>query len=186
MQGVCKEHRKLDYLDQLTGYAPFDIDHITADQANSIMELLSGILWVKESHRSSRGGIHLAAAMGVIDCPKEDGSYDKEYKHRNALIAAELATLTGVPVDGQCKDCVRGMFVSYDPDAFLRPDEEVECFTTRKWLSSVLWMRPLHRKSQLRHRPISPFLNGMAVSSLSATYIYPITDTSIGWTGAAI
>lgn len=128
MQGVCKEHRKLDSLDQLTGYAPFDIDHITADQANSIMELLSGILWVKESHRSSRGGIHLAAAMGVIDCPKEDGSYDKEYKHRYALIAAELATLTGVPVDGQCKDCVRGMFVSYDPDAFLRPDEEVECF----------------------------------------------------------
>lgn len=128
MQGVCKEHRKLDSLEQLTGYAPFDIDHITPAQADAIMALFPGLRWVKEAHRSSRGGIHLAAAMGVVDCSKEDGCYDKEYKRRYALIAAELAALTGVPVDGQCKDCVRGIFVSYDPDAFLRSDEEVKCF----------------------------------------------------------
>lgn len=128
VQGICSDERKLGHLTGLTGYAPFDFDHISPQQSAAILEKLRGISWVKQAHRSCRGGIHAIVAMGIIGYGQTDTRYDMEYKKRYAQIAAALSAQTGAVVDGQCKDAVRGLYVSYDPDAFLRPDEEVEPF----------------------------------------------------------
>ena len=64
-------------------------------------------------------------------------AYTQEFKRRYALVCAEVSRLFGVEVDGQCKDVLRGFFVSYDPDAFCRPEELVENFPLPE--NSELW-----------------------------------------------
>ena len=135
VQADVRARRLLANAKDFTGYAPVDIDHLAPEQVEQVMQRVQSLPWVKEAHRSSRAeGVHLIVAMGVIndddnDNPKEtEEAYKREYKRRYLAISEAVARLVGVPVDGQCKDVLRGFFVSYDPKAFLRPDEEVECF----------------------------------------------------------
>lgn len=128
VQGLCSGARKLGHLNGLTGYAPFDFDHISPQKSTEIITQLRTLCWVKQAHRSCRGGVHSIVAMGIIPYDQLDPRYVQEYKRRYDLIAAELSSLLGEPVDGQCKDAVRGLYVSYDPDAWLRPDAEVQPF----------------------------------------------------------
>lgn len=135
VQADVRARRLLANAKDFTGYAPVDIDHLVPEQVEQVMQRVQSLPWVKEAHRSSRGeGVHLIVAMGVIndddnDNPKEtEEAYKREYKRRYLAISEAVGREVGVPVDGQCKDVLRGFFVSYDPKAFLRPDEEVECF----------------------------------------------------------
>lgn len=139
VQADVRSRRLLPNAKDFTGYAPVDIDHLTPEQVEQVMQRIRQLLWVKEGHRSSRGeGVHLIVAMGVIGESDSDGegidpkakeeAYKREYKRRYLTISEAVAKEVGVPVDGQCKDVLRGFFVSYDPKAFLRPDEEVEAF----------------------------------------------------------
>ena len=137
VQADVRARRLLANAKDFTGYAPIDIDHLAPEQVEQVMQRVQSLPWVKEAHRSSRGeGVHLIVAMGVIndndddnDNPKEtEEAYKREYKRRYLAISEAVGREVGVPVDGQCKDVLRGFFVSYDPKAFLRPDSEVECF----------------------------------------------------------
>ena len=137
VQADVRARRLLANAKDFTGYAPVDIDHLAPEQVEQVMQRVQSLPWVKEAHRSSRGeGVHLIVAMGVIndddndnDNPKEtEEAYKREYKRRYLAISEAVGREVGVPVDGQCKDVLRGFFVSYDPKAFLRPDEEVEAF----------------------------------------------------------
>lgn len=124
---VCSR-RLLPNAKDFTGYAPVDIDHLTPEQVEQVMQRIRQLLWVKEGHRSSRGeGVHLLVAMGLIQAANHE-EYKREYKRRYLAISEAVAKEVGVPVDGQCKDVLRGFFMSYDPDAFLRPDSEVVAF----------------------------------------------------------
>lgn len=154
VQADVRARRLLANAKDFTGYAPVDIDHLAPEQVEQVMQRVQSLPWVKEAHRSSRGeGVHLIVAMGVIEVRGEglevrdntsnastaltpnaltpnqaEQAYKEEYKRRYLAISEAVGREVGVPVDGQCKDVLRGFFVSYDPKAFLRPDEEVEAF----------------------------------------------------------
>lgn len=132
-QADVRERRLLPNAKAFTGYVPMDIDHLTTEEVDRVMKIASGLPWVKEAHRSSRGeGVHLIAAMGVITVDTTDegweAAYRSAYKRRYRILSEAVAEACGVQVDGQCKDVLRGFFMSYDPDAYLRPDAEVEAF----------------------------------------------------------
>lgn len=127
--GDCRQRRIPSCLKEPTGYAPFDIDHIPNSRAREIVALCSTIPWIKAAHLSSRGeGVHLFVAMGVTGSPADSRTYAEKFKLHYRIISQEIARCFGVEVDSQCKDVLRGMFASYDPDAFCRPDAEVEAF----------------------------------------------------------
>ena len=137
VQADVRARRLLANAKDFTGYAPVDIDHLAPEQVEQVMQRVQSLPWVKEAHRSSRGeGVHLIVAMGVINDNDDDNdnpkgteeAYKREYKRRYLAISEAVGREVGVLVDGQCKDVLRGFFVSYDPKAFLRPDSEVECF----------------------------------------------------------
>lgn len=128
VQADVRSRRLLPYAKDFTGYVPVDIDHLSLEQVEQVMQRIRQLRWVKEGHRSSRGeGVHLLVAMGLIQSANQE-EYKREYKRRYLAISEAVAKEVGVPVDGQCKDVLRGFFMSYDPDAFLRPDEEVVAF----------------------------------------------------------
>lgn len=128
VQADVRARRLYAYAKDFTGYVPVDIDHLTPEQVEHVMTVIRQLRWVKEGHRSSRGeGVHLFVAMGLIQADSEE-AYKREYKRRYLAISEAVAKEVGVPVDGQCKDVLRGFFMSYDPAAYLRPDKEVEAF----------------------------------------------------------
>ena len=84
---------------------------------------------------SSRGeGGHFIVAMGripiddTLSLKERKAAYDREYKRRYAEITEFVQRELGVPVDAQCKDVLRGFYMSADADAFIRPDEEMTVF----------------------------------------------------------
>lgn len=111
-----------------TGFAPIDCDHLTEEEIERLMDWARRQPWVKQGHRSCRNeGVHLIVAMGIVEAEaKED--YDREYKRRYRIISDHICQQTGIAVDGQCKDVLRGFYVSYDPQAFIRKDTDVEPF----------------------------------------------------------
>ncbi len=134
-QAVITNRRLFEYAQDFTGLAPVDIDHLTPEQLLMVMERMQQFPWVKEGHVSCRQeGAHFIVAIGTIDLdenlpPKErKEAYEREYKRRYAEITSFIQRELGVEVDGQCKDVLRGFFVSADPNAFIRPDEELEVF----------------------------------------------------------
>ena len=134
-QAKITNRRLLEYAQDFTGLAPVDIDHLTPEQLQMVMVRMQQFPWVKEGHVSCRQeGAHFIVAMGRIDVdenlpPKErKEAYEREYKRRYAEITSFIQRELGVEVDGQCKDVLRGFFVSADPNAFIRPDEELEVF----------------------------------------------------------
>ena len=134
-QADVRERRKFEFATGFTGFAPIDIDHLTPEQLPMVMERMKGLSWVKEGHVSSRGeGGHFIVAMGRIPIdetlPMEERkeAYDREYKRRYAEITEFVQRQLGVPVDAQCKDVLRGFYMSADADAFIRPDEEMTVF----------------------------------------------------------
>ncbi len=138
-QGDVTRRRKLEGFCNPTGFTDVDGDHLTPEQVERVMNEVPKYPWIKEAHRSSRGeGVHLIIMMGVIPVsnpgkdiyvPKdEEEAYSAEYKRRYSIIKSRIEQLFGFSIDKQCKDVLRGLYPSYDPEAFLRPDEEVECF----------------------------------------------------------
>ena len=132
-QADVRERRLLAHARVFTGYAPVDIDHLTADEVDRVMRVAAQLAWVKEAHRSSRGeGVHLFVAMGVIEVdrgqPGWEKAYSGEYKRRYQALSKAISAACGVQVDGQCNDVLRGFFMSADERAFLRPDDEVVAF----------------------------------------------------------
>lgn len=135
VQADVRARRLYAHAKDFSGYTPVDIDHLTPGQVEHVMQRIRSLHWVKEAHRSSRGeGVHLLVAMGLItvnvdeDPKAKEEAYKREYKRRYLAISEAVAREVGVPVDGQCKDVLRGFFMSYDPQAYLRPDDEVEAF----------------------------------------------------------
>lgn len=134
-QAVITNRRLFEHAQDFTGYAPVDIDHLTPEQLLMVMERMQQFPWVKEGHVSCRQeGAHFIVAIGTIDLdenlpPKErKEAYEREYKRRYAEITSFIQQELGLEVDGQCKDVLRGFFVSDDPNAFIRSDEELEVF----------------------------------------------------------
>ena len=138
-QGDVTRRRKLEGFCNPTGFTDVDGDHLTPEQVERVMNEVPKYPWIKEAHRSSRGeGVHLIIMMGVIPVsnpgkdiyvPKdEEEAYSAEYKRRYSIIKRRIEQLFGFSIDKQCKDVLRGLYPSYDPKAFLRPDEEVEAF----------------------------------------------------------
>jgi predicted P-loop ATPase len=111
-----------------TGFAPIDCDHLTDEEIERLMNWARRQPWVKEGHRSCRNeGVHLIVAMGIVEADNKK-DYDREYKRRYRIISEHIQRETGITVDGQCKDVLRGFFVSYDPQAFIRKDTDVRPF----------------------------------------------------------
>ena len=138
-QGDVTRRRKLEGFCNPTGFTDVDGDHLTPEQVERVMNEVPKYPWIKEAHRSSRGeGVHLIIMMGVIPVsnpgkdiyvPKdEEEAYSAEYKRRYSIIKSRIEQLFGFSIDKQCNDVLRGLYPSYDPKAFLRPDEEVEAF----------------------------------------------------------
>lgn len=134
-QADVRERRIFESATDFTGYAPIDIDHLTTEQLPMVMERMKGLSWVKEGHVSSRGeGGHFIVAMGripiddTLSLKERKAAYDREYKRRYAEITEFVQRELGVPVDAQCKDVLRGFYMSADADAFIRPDEEMTVF----------------------------------------------------------
>ena len=145
-QGDVRHRRHIDGFWHPTPYIPIDFDHLTPEQMAEVVERSRRYPWVKEVHRSSRGeGLHLIVAMGVIpvtpcgQAPAADGfvpyvdkgqaaMYEAEYKRRYQLLCHWATRELGVESDPQCKDVLRGLFLSHDPEAYLLPDDEVELF----------------------------------------------------------
>ncbi|MGM9758873.1 MAG: BT4734/BF3469 family protein [Parabacteroides sp.] len=128
VQAEIHERRHFEYARNFTGLAPIDIDHLTPDEIERVMGIIPNIPWVKEAHRSARGeGLHLIVAMGIIDA-RDKRTYEAEYKRRYRLIGKAIEQQLQVEVDKGCCDVLRGFFMSCDPKAFLRPNEEVEAF----------------------------------------------------------
>lgn len=127
-QADVRKRRMWEHARDFTGLAPIDCDHLTKEQVDSLMAWGKEQPWIVEGHRSSRGeGVHLIVAMGVVKCDTKE-EYTSEYKRRYAIISRYIEQQTGIEVDWQCTDALRGIFVSYDPEAFLRPMSEVKCF----------------------------------------------------------
>lgn len=115
-----------------TGYAPVDIDHLTPEQLKMVMERMRQFPWVKEGHTSCRQeGGHFIVAMGKIEVDmtleekERKEAYEREYKRRYAEITDFIQRELDIEVDGQCKDVLRGFFMSADKEAFIREDVEV-------------------------------------------------------------
>jgi|GEM_PF-6272972 len=144
VQGNVMKRRMLEGFCAPTPYAYIDIDHITPEQVKSIKAIMTQQPWVKEVHVSCSGqGLHAIVMMGVIPVAPstvneggftpyvskdQEKAYTKEYKRRYLQIMSKVEELTGVKTDKQCKDVLRGLYPSYDPDAFIRADEEMEVF----------------------------------------------------------
>ena len=132
--GDVTGRRKLETVKGLTGLGNVDIDGLTAGECDDVMANVGAYPWIVEAHRSCSGlGVHLIVALGVIagyDLTAEDGrqAYQKEYRRRYAMVARKVEEIFGVKVDEQCKDCLRGIYPSYDTQAYIRPANEVECF----------------------------------------------------------
>ena len=127
-QADVRKRRLWEHATDFTGLAPIDCDHLTKEQVDSLMAWGKEQPWIVEGHRSCRGeGVHLIVAMGVVKCDTKE-EYTSEYKRRYAIISRYIEQQTGIEVDWQCTDVLRGIFVSYDPEAFLRPVSEVKCF----------------------------------------------------------
>ena len=138
-QGDVTRRRKLEGFCNPTGFTDVDGDHLTPEQVERVMNEVPKYPWIKEAHRSSRGeGVHLIIMMGVIPVSNpgkdiyvtkdEEEAYSAEYKRRYSIIKNRIEQLFGFSIDKQCKDVLRGLYPSYDPKAFLRPDSEVEAF----------------------------------------------------------
>ena len=127
-QADVRKRRLWEEACNFSGFVPVDIDHLTAEKVEQVMQWARRQTWVKEAHRSSRGeGVHLIVAMGIVEATSKV-DYEQEYKRRYAIISQYIRQQTGLGVDGQCKDVLRGFFMSYDPQAYLRKDSEVSCF----------------------------------------------------------
>ena len=127
-QADVRERRMWENAKDYTGFAPVDCDYLSAEEIEQLMEWAKQQPWVKEGHRSSRNeGVHLIVAMGIVEADNKK-DYDNEYKRRYSIISKHIQQETGIKLDGQCKDILRGIFVSYDPQAFIRKDSEVKCF----------------------------------------------------------
>lgn len=124
-QADVRIRRKWKDAKDFTGLAPIDIDHISEEQVEKVMEWAQGQRWVIEAHRSVSGkGVHLIVVIGRVESDDEK-EYEREYKRRYAIVSKTIETQLGLSVDSQCKDVLRGFFVGYDPKAYLRPMEDV-------------------------------------------------------------
>lgn len=126
-QGDCRERRMLSKLKSPTGYAPFDIDHIPFAKSRAIISQAATIPWIKEAHLSCRYGVHLFCLMGVIEASSEQ-EYALEYRRRYVIMAESISRIFNAECDKQCKDVLRGIYPSYDPNAIIRPDSEMQAF----------------------------------------------------------
>lgn len=118
--GDCRRRRVQKCLETDTGYALYDYDVKEAREARRIVERAGEVPWVKEAHVSVFYGAHVIVALGCV----HPDQYLNAYNH----VGERLDALVGAAHDGQCKDRLRGMFPSWDPGAFLRPDSEVQLF----------------------------------------------------------
>lgn len=53
VQADVRARRLYSYAKDFTGYVPVDIDHLTPEQVEHVMEVIRQLRWVKEGHRSS-------------------------------------------------------------------------------------------------------------------------------------
>ncbi|MBQ0060338.1 MAG: hypothetical protein KBT15_01015 [Bacteroidales bacterium] len=146
--GVFQGRRLLQNLQQFTGLMPVDIDHISATRAREIVSQCQQYPWIKAAHVSVRGeGVHMFVVTKFINRLKDAESQSRRdtesreaqtvvgsrlsvdrYKQVYAEVCREVERVFGEKVDGQCKDALRVMFVSYDPEAFIRDDDSVVLF----------------------------------------------------------
>ena len=167
--GVFQGRRLLQNLQQFTGLMPVDIDHISATRAREIVSQCQQYPWIKAAHVSVRGeGVHMFVVTKFDNRLKDAESQSRKdtesreaqtvvgsrlsvdrYKQVYAEVCREVERVFGEKVDGQCKDALRVMFVSYDPEAFIRDDDSVAVFDCSP-LSVV--------KDEINRRLISSYL----------------------------
>ena len=146
--GVFQGRRLLQNLQQFTGLMPVDIDHISATRAREIVSQCQQYPWIKAAHVSVRGeGVHMFVVTKFDNRLKDAESQSRKdtesreaqtvvgsrlsvdrYKQVYAEVCSEVERVFGEKVDGQCKDALHVMFVSYDPEAFIRDDDSVVLF----------------------------------------------------------
>lgn len=182
--GVFQGRRLLQNLQQFTGLMPVDIDHISATRAREIVSQCQQYPWIKAAHVSVRGeGVHMFVVTKFDNRLKDAESQSRRdtesreaqtvvgsrlsvdrYKQVYAEVCREVERVFGEKVDGQCKDALRVMFVSYDPEAFIRDDDSVAVFDnglkdTEKREAPTVDCSPLSVvKDEINRRLISSYL----------------------------
>lgn len=115
--GRCDGSHAETNLKQWSGDAMLDVDKCNG-RVSEFLQVLKDTPWVKAAWRSvSYDGLKLVVRV-------EAESVD-EYRLAYALVAWHVAQLLAFPCDMSCKNPTRPCFVSYDPEAFFRPDTEV-------------------------------------------------------------
>lgn len=115
--GRCDGSHAETNLKQWSGDAMLDVDKCNG-RVSEFLQVLKDTPWVKAAWRSvSYDGLKLVVRV-------EAESVD-EYRMAYALVAWHVAQLLAFPCDMSCKNPTRPCFVSYDPEAFFRPDTEV-------------------------------------------------------------
>ncbi len=115
--GRCKGSHAEENLEQWSGDSMLDVDH-SHGRIPAFWRILKSTGWVKAAWRSvSYDGVKL-----VVRVEAENAD---EYRLAYAIVAWHVAQLLDFPCDMSCKNPTRPCFVSYDPEAFFRPDAEV-------------------------------------------------------------
>lgn len=109
LSGVFAPSRAAANLRAHSGLICIDIDHV---EPGGVLALLAQIDCIAFASRSVSG----AGVYAVVKVKHPD----KHAKHYAAL-CRDLSAM-GIEADKQCKDVCRLRFVSYDPEAILRPD----------------------------------------------------------------
>ena len=113
--GNCLRGRYPKCLTNRTGYAMFDMDKMPPDVLRNAFARLKEIPWVAACHVTVSGtGLRIFVCIGVV--------HPDVYRRAYEIVAHALEQVAGHPCDMQCKDLCRLTLASYDPEAYLAPE----------------------------------------------------------------
>lgn len=116
--GDCRKGRFYTKTTERTGWAMFDFDGLTEEQARAARDLMRACQWVVMAHITSSGhGLRVVANIGKVHIDVYRDAYER--------VAGHLKEMTGLEPDMQCKDFARTSLASYDPDIYFNPEAGV-------------------------------------------------------------
>jgi len=115
-----KGGRKIDFIDQYSGFVHLDFDKLTPEQLNSAFQAITQIPFSFACFRSPSGnGIKV-----FIQVTTGSEHHSAIYKQAQEYYEKAL----GITSDSKCKDITRLCFVSFDPSTFINPSYQVFSF----------------------------------------------------------
>ena len=116
--GDCRKGRFYAKTTERTGWAMFDFDNLTPEQARAARDLLGVCPWVAMAHITSSGrGLRVVVNIGLVHIDVYRDAYER--------VAERLTGMTGLAADMQCKDFARTSLASYDPEIIFNPEATV-------------------------------------------------------------